>query len=468
MPENLDVGARLAQGRPAADTLQRYVWACGRLGYEHRDLTLHPEQVADWYGTEDGMDLATLHRSRVALAAVGRAAQEALTVQERQLAQLPVVWEGAGGDAARRFLARHGDSSAAVAASVRAAADALASLREELWRVVGLKVDATVSAEGRAGDAQAEWSAAATSVTTGAGDTATAGEIVEQAVKPFVDSVIRDEWLPSMRDGVAAVTAAYDGAIAEIWAQRTPTFDLPGDLGPDCPEPQRICDDDVGTSREITATGSGVAAAPAAWSPSGGAPVATAPAGWSFPAPPPVASPEAPAPPAAAAPLPAAAPPLPSLGSMGSGMPGLGGGLSGFGQQFADALSGLLGGGLGGDALESPDPSLEGPELEEPDPDEVELEEEPDPEEVTEVEKEGADDEGADEEGAEDAAPAAAAEEPCDPPPEPPATVAAPEPPAPSPPAEPVPVPPAEPASGEQTPCEIAAGEVPQVGEPSG
>lgn len=460
MPENLDVGARLAQGRPAADTLQRYVWSCGQLGYEHRDLTLHSEQVTDWYGTEDGMDLATLHRSWVALDAVGRAAQEALTLQERQLAQLPMVWEGAGGDAARIFLARHGDSSTAAAASVRAAADALASLREELWRVVGLKVDATVSAEGRAGDAQAEWSAAATSVTTGAGDTATAGEIVEQAVKPFVDSVIRDEWLPSMRDSVAAVTAAYDGAIAEIGAQRTPTFDIPGDLGPDCPESQRICDDAVGTPGEATATGSAVAAAPAAWSPSGGTPAATAPAGWSSPAPPPVASPEAPAPPAATAPpLPAAAPPLGSMGSMGSGMPGLGGGLSGFGQQFADALSGLLGGGLGGDALESPDPSLEEPELEEPDPDEA-VPEEPDPEEVTEVE------EGADEEGADEAAPAAVAEEPCDPPPEPPATVAAPEPPAPPPPAEPVP--PAEPASGEQTPCEIAAGEVPQVGEPSG
>ncbi|STZ42060.1 hypothetical protein [Mycolicibacterium gilvum] len=465
MPDDLDVGARLAQGRPAADTLQRYVAACRQLGYEHRDLTLHPAQVTDWYGTEDGMDLAALHRCCVALDAVGRAAQEALAVQERQLGELSAAWEGAGGDAARIFLARHGDSSAVATAAVRTAAEALVSLREELWRVVGGKVDSTVSAEGRAAGAQAQWSAAATSVTTGAGDTATAGEIVEQSVKPFVDSVIRDQWLPAMRDTVAAVTAAYDGAIAEIGAQRTPTFDVPGDLGPSCPEPHRICDDEGQSGRAAVAASPPAAATSAAWSPPAGTPAATAPSAWSPPAAP-APVPPAPAAPSPLAPAPLAAPapeaPLPSPGSLGSGMPGLGGGPSGFGQHFADALSGLLGGGLGGDALESPDLDLEEPALDEPGVEEPELEEEEN-EEDAELEE---DDEAEEKPESVVAADPVLPEEPCDPPPEPAATVAAPEPPAPPPPAEPVPA--AEPASDEQTPCEIAAGEVPQVGESAG
>ncbi|PRC42724.1 hypothetical protein C6A85_000000109010, partial [Mycobacterium sp. ITM-2017-0098] len=134
--ENYDVAARLAQGRPAVDTVQQYVLACRQLGYHHQDLTLHPSQVRDWYGTEDGMDLAALQRGCVALDSAVHASQDALDVQDRQLAQLSTVWQGGGGDAAQDFLRRHGDASAAVAAAVRTAAEALVALREDLWQVV--------------------------------------------------------------------------------------------------------------------------------------------------------------------------------------------------------------------------------------------------------------------------------------------------------------------------------------------
>ncbi|MGB3353878.1 MAG: hypothetical protein WBB00_14025, partial [Mycobacterium sp.] len=60
MAEKFDVSARLADGMPAVDNLQRYVSACHRLGYQHPDLTLHDTQLRDWYGTEGGMDLAAL------------------------------------------------------------------------------------------------------------------------------------------------------------------------------------------------------------------------------------------------------------------------------------------------------------------------------------------------------------------------------------------------------------------------
>ncbi|PRC50547.1 hypothetical protein C6A85_68830, partial [Mycobacterium sp. ITM-2017-0098] len=94
-------------------------------------------------------------------------------------------------DAAQDFLRRHGDASAAVAAAVRTAAEALVALREDLWQVVSTKVDAVVSIEARAENTRADWLAATTTVTSGVGDRSAASELVDNAVKPFVDNSIR-------------------------------------------------------------------------------------------------------------------------------------------------------------------------------------------------------------------------------------------------------------------------------------
>lgn len=145
---------------------------------------------------------------------------------------------------------------------------------------------------------------------------------------------------------------------------------------------------------------------------------------------------------------------MPSLGSAGPALPGLGGGggLSGLGQPFADALSGLLGGGGG-----LPDsPPLDVPELDDP-ADTVDLEDE-----AADEDEEADEDEAADTEGD----PAVADEDPAEDPDENPEgePMPAPTPPPPPPPAEPLP-PVAEAVVDERTPCEIAADELPQVGE---
>ncbi len=453
--ESYDVASRLAQGRPAVETVQRYVRACQALGYHHQDLTLNPSQVFDWYGTEDGMDLAALQRGCLALDAAVRTSQDALAVQDRQLAQLPAVWQGAGGWAAQEFLRRHSEASAAVAAAVKTAADAVAALREDLWRAVGAKVDAVVAIEGRAGDTRAQWSAASDTVTTGAGDRAAASELVDQSVKPFVDTTIGTEWLTAMRTAMGSVSGAYDRAVAEIDAEPTPVFDVPGDLGPAWTPSAPECDDEPRCPPSQTPAAPGVPAAPAATAPSAWNPPAAAPA------PPGTAEPVASAAPLSAAAPPAASPPpLPTPGAMGSGMPDLGGGLSGLGQQFADTLSGLLGGAGGGGEI----PELDGPELDGPEPDAPEDEEdEPEPE-APDPEEPEPEDESVPEPVAlveEPVAAEAAISEPCEPEP-----TAAPEPAPAPPPAEPLP--PAEAVAAEQTPCEIAADEVPQVGEPAG
>ncbi|MBY0289875.1 MAG: hypothetical protein K2X52_22445 [Mycobacteriaceae bacterium] len=437
-----DAASRLADGRTAAGIIQDYVWACHLLGYQDPDLTLHASQVRDWYGSEDGIDLQALDSDCEALRATAAAAEGALARQHTQLASMAVAWDGVGAQASGHFLLRHSEASAAVVAAVRTAAGSLASLRDRLWHSVDGKVAATMAAEGRG--AGPDWQAAAQTVTTGAGDRASASELVDQEVRPFVANDIRSEWLAAMRSAMAAVADAYDAAAAELASEVAVAFDVPGQLGPSW---------SPSSGEEVVTVPAGAAApagGPAAWS---APPAAASPA--PIPAPPPPAEPVAPAAPVE----PAAA--MPSMPSMGGGMPDIGSGLSGFGGQLGELLGGLMG--TSQDALSD---LPESDELDKPD-DLNPLDEDED-----EDESEDDDDEQHDEESAADEPEVDEAEPPATdsadevvegPPAEPLAAEAEPVPP-------PTPAPPpieplAAPESAAGTPCEIAADELPQVGE---
>ena len=225
-----DAGSRLAEGRPAVDTVQEHVWACHLLGYQDSDLTLHGSQVRDWYGSEDGIDLHALDADCDALRAAAAATEAALVRQDAQLAEMSAAWHGAGAEASRDFLRRHSEASASVVAAVRTAAESLAALRDGLWRSIDGKVATTTAIGSRA--ERPDWLAAAQTVTTGAGDRATASELVDEEIKPFVDNDIRSEWLTAMRSAMAAVTKAYDAAAAELTSEVGAAFAIPGDLGP--------------------------------------------------------------------------------------------------------------------------------------------------------------------------------------------------------------------------------------------
>ena len=232
MAESLDVDARLAEGRPAVDNVGDYVWACHLLGYQNQDLTLHPAQVRDWYGSEDGLDLRALDADRAALDAAAVATESARRLQEQQLGALDGAWQGRGGGASQEFLFRHGDASSAAASAVRDAADALTALRDELWRTIDGKVATAVAIDDRRQTERPEWLAASQTVSTGVGDRAVASELIDQQVKPFVDNDIRSDWLTAMQKAMAAIAAAFDAATAALAADPTVTFDVPGDLGP--------------------------------------------------------------------------------------------------------------------------------------------------------------------------------------------------------------------------------------------
>jgi hypothetical protein len=320
----------------------------------------------------------------------------------------------------------------------------LATLRDNLWHAVDGKVTATTTA---AEGARYEWLAAAHTVTSGAGDRAAASERIDQEVKPFVDNNIRGPWLTAMRSAMAAVIRLYDAATAELTAEPDAVFDVPGDLSPSWMPPPR--EDDAAT---IPAAASTAAPVGTPWGASVGppppapatAPIPTAPAA---PAPASVPAPQVDA--GSTAPAMAAPPSMPALGG---GMPDIGSGLSGFGQQLADAFGSLLGSADEGlDTSDIDDPSVDD-ELDD------DAEDDEEPVEPADEEEPAAQEEPVEEPLAEPAC--VSADTPAEPP-----SLDEPEP-APTPvPAPPPPPSPPPGAAAAETPCEIAADELPQVGE---
>jgi hypothetical protein len=457
-----DVAGRLAEGRPAVADVEEYVAACRRLGYQHPDLTTHPAQVRDWYSGEDGLDLQALESDHGALSAAASVAEDAVRMQSDLLADLDAAWSGRGATAAREFLWRSCQSATAVGAAVRAAADTVATLRDSLWQAVDAKVLAT---EAVVSEHRAQWLAAAKTVTTGGGDVAAASELVDLQVTPFVDLDVGAGWVAAMRKATSAVDAAYDAAIARITAP-VAVFGVPGVLGP---RGDRVATEDP-TPAPVAAAVAGAGPMPEAASVQtvpaaaiGSAPVPAPAASWSSPEavalPPPAAA--VGAPPMSSAPAAGdfgGTSPMGSMGSMGSG-------LGGFGQQLADLIGGLVG--SGGDLADSAG-------VDEP----VDLDEEldgPAEDEEHEEDENAEEDEGA-EEGQEPVVPeedegVAEPEEPgkdvADVAAEPAPTTPEPAPTAPPEPTAPPPAVAAQPLAeeAEPTPCEIAADELPQVGQ---
>ena len=463
MPESFDAATILAPGREILDIFTEYVTACRILGHHHHDLT----RLHEWYDTEDGLDLRAIEGDQRALRAAAQAAEQALSLQDKQLRLVDDGWQGGAALAAREHLARHQTAAGHTVTALHTAAVTLNRLRDSLCEALTRKVTATVQIEGRRGAQRAEWLAAARTVTAGmAGDRSAASELIDQEVRPFVADDIAGDWIAAMRSATDAVADAYADAVAALRAGPIPVFgpalrlDAVRIGATPAHEPRPAFE------RTIPA---GHSAAEISWP--------TAP-----PAAPPVLA--APAPPSAeVAPLAEVAPPaaagqstgLPGMGGMadtgpggpnpglGSGLSsGVGSGLAGAGQQLADLFGGLIGSAAEGlpeaDVLDgAPADGLD--DLDDPE----EPEELSDPEEEETAEEEPADEEPAGEatgEATDEPAEAAEIEEePVDAP-----EIVEPqkEPPEPVAPLSPITEPLAQPEG--ETPCEIAADELPQVG----
>ncbi len=245
MAAGFDVALRLADGLAAVDDIQTYVSACGLRGYQDPDLTSHGAQVRDWYGSEDGLDLQALDADCAALRAAAEYADQAARLAQQQAGSLSGAWTGTGADAAADFLRRHCDSSVALAQAVHAAAETCAGLRDELWRIVDRRVEATMTVARTAEAHRGVWLAACRSVLAGNfGKEVT--EVVETQVKAFVHGVVRGDWVSAMQSATAGTVGAYRTAIDAIRPGHV-RFDVPGELGPpaataDTPKRERALD----------------------------------------------------------------------------------------------------------------------------------------------------------------------------------------------------------------------------------
>lgn len=449
----------LAAGAPAAEVMTEYVRACRRLGHSVPE----PAHLHAAYTAEEGLDLQALDDDHRTLSEALAAVEEALVLQEQARRALVAAWRGAGAVAAADHLGRHTETAATVVDGLHGSVTALGELRNRLWQLIDAKVDSTQGIEARG--TRAEWLSAARTVTTGAGDRAGASEMVDMQVAPFVANDIALDWVSAMRDTESAIRQAYRDAAAVIAAQASVVFERAG-LSGAIPVAAETVSAPVARGSVVPAgfvAGPAPADAAPAQMPVGPAvapavlPVAATAAPPTPPLPPPTTPVGADPLAAAAAPIPAAAAPL------GSGLSGL----SGLGQSFADMLGGLLGSGGGlGESLGAADdlnPALdddpgdaERDELTDQEADEDEEDrdgEEPDEDEPLEGDTPAEKSAGPAEAGAptEPVAPVAVPPEPVVPTP------------VPEPLADPAVAAPAEPVPAD-TPCEIAADELPQAG----
>jgi len=471
MAAAFDVAGRLVEGEWALTVLAEYVAACQVLGL--------PSAVSltEVYHAESGLDLAALAADARSLDAAVVAAQDGLRLQGNGYRDLTAQWSGSGGDAAGGFLRTLTVTAEGVVAHLQRSAQALTTLRDELWRAVDAKVDAVLRADAQAAGYQDQWSAAARAVLGGAGDAAAASEIVDQQVKPFVLRVVSGDLLPALQEASDVVAAAYDSAIAAVTPAGV-SFAVPFVMTPDWAPPASSFSSGPPVYQAAAAAPLGTLGNAASWAPS---------------------APLAPAEPVATPSMGTSGVPEPALGAAATtpaaagmaGDPGLGSGVGGLGQQLADAVGGALGSmaglapggsGLGGlDGIKDGLGAGLGDDLglddkdETADSDDVDLDEDQDEgndkaeDGADDKAEDGAEDEAEDGDDAEDESTDKVAAEPGNP------TVAQPpadpeqSPPAPTPPPVPAALP-AEPVAGQEnptakTPCEIAADELPQVGE---
>jgi hypothetical protein len=461
LADRFEVAARLSEGRPAVEHTQTYVRACHVLGYQHPDLTAHGSQVLDRYETESGLDLRVLDDDSAELRGALNTIDEAMWLQRAQLTEIAAAWAGSGADSATRFLQRHCDIAAEVAAHVRAAAEGYVALRDKLWQLVDSKAaTATVIDDRRLGERSA-WLAAAHTVTAGPGDRSAAEQLVRQQVTPYVDNDIRVDWLTAMRSIAASVEAAYDAAVEALSSAREVCFEIPGELGP---SPRPVSDEPSGA-------GPPAASIPVTAPPAEAAPTvpAAASAPVSAPSPTPSLSPDAvddlPSVPAElAAPLGEAAGLSSGAGDLGS-LGGLAGGIGGVVGQIVNGIGGLLGSLADGlaDPSQSGEPLLDDP-LDDDDPfgddagtaDDAHTGDDDDTDNADDADIANAEPASAGE-GATTETPVENPPPTSDPVDEPLAQQVTPP--------EALPPPPAEPRPDGSTPCEIAEDELPQAGQ---
>lgn len=228
----VDAAARLSDARGAVENTQTLVSACAAVGYSHPDLTSHGAQITEWFACDDGLDLAVLSADCDRLQAALTIAEDAMRLEDAAADALNAAWVGAAGSDAADFVARHRRTVGRVVELLRSAASGCVSLHDSLWRIVDAKVAAAITIDDRRVGERSAWLAAARTLTTGGQDQAAAAAIIEKAVVPYVDSDIRIEWVDAMRSARASAAGAYRDVVNRLSPTAAIDFEVPIHLVP--------------------------------------------------------------------------------------------------------------------------------------------------------------------------------------------------------------------------------------------
>lgn len=233
------------------------------------DLTANERQLFDWYDMDAGMDLNKLGADLELFKSAVTTMKSAAERQHGQLQQLMGMWEGKGSEAANQFLRTHNSTADAVTKEFGQVSTGLDGLRETLWTIVDLKKQASTMVDGLVTD-RASFDSAVATYKTGTGDRSVADETNATKIGPHVQQNIEGKWLPAMKAAWGKGGEAYDTFTSALKQELPAEFkNPPGQLGPeydsDTESPQNSTDRDrdknKGGKQEPDAAGGGQSSA---------------------------------------------------------------------------------------------------------------------------------------------------------------------------------------------------------------
>ena len=221
-----DTHSRLADGAAAAANTEAYVTAYVTASYGAGHPGLTGEGVRGLYSAEDGLSLQALDADSAALAAAGSVAEEALALHRQALAVLTEGWRGGSSSAADDLLRQQCAEAADVVTALHGAAGELRSLRQRLADLRDEKVDAAIRIDDRRAAERPAWLAHARAAMDDGADPE-AIEAIRREIAPYVASDIRSDWMAAMQSGTESVAGAYGDTAARLSDRPMPRFDSP-------------------------------------------------------------------------------------------------------------------------------------------------------------------------------------------------------------------------------------------------
>lgn len=211
MADQYDVDGRLNEGLPNVNHSQSLTSTAHKHGFNNPDLTANESQLLDWYKLDEGMDLGKLTSDAQLFGSAVTKMSDAAETQHTQTNKLKGLWEGDGAEAANTFIKTHNTTADSVVKEFGLVQTGLGSLRDALWRIVDGKVQTAISVDGEA----------------------PAGEASDEDIKKYVETKIQGEWLPAMQKAWGAEGSAYDTFTSALGQDVPADFQTPGQLGPE-------------------------------------------------------------------------------------------------------------------------------------------------------------------------------------------------------------------------------------------